>query len=199
MSTAAVSNLGPEVIVLVFIVLILARRTYAQIQGARFSAERLAVFAGFYVLLFAALAAGTLYAALSAWGTPAYLLVLPYVAVPGVSALMAAPYIQRVVRFELRADGNWYYRLSWHIPVLYLGLFVARIAAEVAVFGGSAVLVTFPPPSPPSLAALYLLVGVDLLFGISLGLLIGRGFGVYRAHRALPPAEGAPPPPLPGA
>jgi hypothetical protein len=197
--SAAASNLTPEAVVLIFIVLILARRTYAQIQGARYSVERLAVFAGFYVLLFAALAAGTLHAALAAWGTPAYLLIVPYAVVPAVSALVAAPYIERVVRFELRPDGIWYYRLSWHIPVLYLVLFVARIAAEVAVFGGSAVLVTFPPPSPPSVAALYLLVGVDLLFGVSLGLLIGRGLGVYRAHRALPPTPGTAPPPLPGA
>lgn len=187
---------------LLIFVLIIARRTYAQIQGAPYSVGRLFGFAGFYVLLFAVLAFGTLYAAVATWGSLAYGLLAGYVAVPIIAATLAAPYVRRIVRFEQRGNGNWYYRLSWHVPVLYLTLFVVRIGAEIAVFGLSALLITFPPPTPPSVAALAILIGVDLLFAFSLGLLIGRGVGIYRAHRDLPVAEAPipePSPPLPGA
>lgn len=199
---AVPSALAPELFVLLIFVLILARRTYAQIQGAPYSVGRLFGFAGFYVLLFAALAFGTLYAAVATWGSIAYGFLVVYVAVPAVAAILAAPYVRRIVRFEQRGSGSWYYRLSWHVPVLYLTLFVVRIGAEVAVFGLSAFLITFPPPTPSSVAALVILIGVDLLFGFSLGLLIGRGIGVYRARRDLPTAVAAvpePSPPLPGA
>ena len=202
MSGPPPSALTPELLVLLVIVLILARRTYRQIQGAPYSVGRMFGFAGFYVLLFAALAFGTLYAAVATWGSIAYGILGAYVAVPVVAAILAAPYVRRIVRFEQRGNGNWYYRLSWHVPVLYLALFVIRIGAEFAVFGLSALLITFPPPTPPSVAALVILIGVDLLFGFSLGLLVGRGVGVYRAHHDLPaagPIAPEPSPPLPGA
>ena len=195
-SPAISSNLVPELVFLGLIVLIIVRRTYRQIQGARYSVGRLIVFGGFTALIFVVLAFGTLYAAIATWGSPASGLLALYVAFPAVAAVIAAPHVQRVVRFEHRDDGNWYYRLSWHVPVLYLVLFVVRIGAEIAIFGLSGVLVSFPPPAPPSVAALAILVGVDLLFGLSLGLLVGRGVGVYRAHRALP-STAPPSPPSP--
>ncbi|HXY46500.1 MAG TPA: hypothetical protein VEK13_01195 [Thermoplasmata archaeon] len=201
MSGPSIGALEPAIVVLVILVLIVVRRTYLQIQGARFSAGRLFGYAAVYVLLFAALAVGTLYAAIVSWGPDAYVLAIPYGAFPVVAALVAAPYVRRIVRFEHREDGAWYYRLSWHIPVLYLVLFFARISAEFVVFGPSAFVVSFPPPAPPSVAGLVILIAVDLLFGISLGLLLGRGVGVYQAHREVlaredrPPS--APPPPLP--
>jgi len=201
MSAPPVSSVTPEVVLLVLLIAIIARRTVLQIQGARFSLGRLFVFAGFYVLLFVALAFVTLYAAVVAWGPNAYVLIAPYVAIPAVAAYLAAPYIRRIVRFELRANGEWYYRLSWHIPVLYLALFTARLVAEIAVFGLAGVEFTLPPPAPPSVGALEILVGVDLLFAVSLGLLVGRGIGVVLAHRDLPkeaPYSAPPPsPPLP--
>jgi len=201
MSTPPPSSVTPELVVLVLIIAIIARRTVLQLQGARYSVGRLFGFAAFYVLLFVALAFATLYAALVAWGSTGYLLVVAYVAVPALGGYLAAPYVRRIVRFERRDNGEWYYRLSWHIPILYLALFTARIVAEIAVFGLAGVAFTIPPPAPPSTGALEILVGVDLLFGLSLGLLLGRGVGVYLAHRDLPPEAQAspspPPPPLP--
>jgi hypothetical protein len=192
------SSATTELFILAILILFLARRTYRQVTGTRYSLGRLFVFAGVFILLFAILAFETLYAAVATWGTDAYALLALYVAFPAVAAFFAAPYVERVVRFEQREDGYWYYRLSWHVPVLYLVLFVVRLGAEVSVFGLSALLFTIPPPAPPSVAALVLLVGVDLLFGVSLGLLLGRGIGVYRAHRALPSGVQEPPqaPPL---
>jgi len=183
---------------LALFVFLIVRRTLRQLQGAPYSPGRLWVFAGIYVLLFSALAFATLFAAVTTWGTDAYALLVPYAAVPCGAALLAAPYVRRVVRFEHREDGRFYYRLSWHIPVLYHVLFTARLVAEVAVFGLAGVVVSFPPPAPPSVAGLEVLIGVDLLFAVSLGLLIGRGIGVYEAYRALPKGALTPPsPPLP--
>jgi hypothetical protein len=196
------SALAPAIIVLVLFIVMVARRAYRQVQGVPFSAGRQFAFAVVYVLLFVYLAFGTLYAAALVWGVDSYGLVALYVIVPAIAAGLVAPYVQRIVRFERREGGQWYYRLSWHVPALYLALFLVRITGEIVVFGPSAILITFPPPAPPSTAALVVLVVVDLLFGFSLGLLVGRGIGVYRAHRNLP-ADGmrpqAPPgPPLPG-
>ena len=202
MSGPPSSDLIPAFVVLAIFVLLIVRQTYRQLTGAPYSTGRLFLFAGFYVLLFVVLAFGTLYAAVATWGTPAYGLLAAYAAVPAVAAIFAEPYVRRIVRFERRDDGPWYYRLSWHVPVLYLALFIARIVAEIGVFGPSGVLITFPPPTPPSVLGLEILIGVDLLFGLSLGLLVGRGIGVYRAHRDLPTVEATvstPSPPLPGA
>jgi hypothetical protein len=195
MSSTLPPSLGPALVFLVLIVLIIVRRTVLMIQGAQYSAPRLFAFAGIYILLFAALAFGTLYAAAATWGASAYALVALYVAIPVAAATIAAPYVARIVRFEQRGNGVWYYRLSWHVPVLYLVLFIARIVAEIVIFGLNEILVSFPPPTPSTVTALVVLIVVDLLFGVSLGLLIGRGLGVLRAHRDLLARAGVPPPP----
>jgi hypothetical protein len=186
-------------VVLVLLVLVLGRRTVRQLSGTRYSASRLYGFAGLYVLLFGVLAFATLYAAVATWGWAAYGLIPVYVAVPVVAAVLAAPHVRKVVRFERRDGGELYYRLSWQVPVLYLALFLTRIVAEVAVFGLAGVGASYPPPAPPSASGLVILVVVDLLFGVSLGLLIGRGVGVYQARQELPPATESPAssPPLP--
>jgi hypothetical protein len=201
MASSAPSNaISFDVIIILIIVLLLARRTYAQITGAAYSVGQLFGFAGFYVLIFGLFAAGTILTAVLAWGTIAYLLLVPYLALPAITAFFATPYIRRVVQFEERGDGRWYYRLSWHIPVLYLVLFVARFAAEIAVFGPAAFIISFPPPAVAS-SLIFVLIGVDLMFSVSMGLLIGRGVGVYLAHQQLPKGSAAPPsppsPPLP--
>jgi len=189
------SGFYTELFLIVIIVLILARRTYAMIQGTTYSAARLFVFAGFYVVIYLVLSYGTLAGAFAYWGSSTYLLILAYVAIPVVAGLVAAPRVERVVHFEQRADGQWYYKLGWVVPVAYLVLFVTRLVAEVVILGPSAFYITFPPPPAPSLGALITLVAVDLLFGVSLGLLLGRGFGVYRAYQKLPKPAPAPPPP----
>jgi len=199
MSAPNLSSVAPGAILLAVIILIIARRTIRQIRGAPYSVGRLVVFAAIYVLLFVALASGTLYAAVAAWGSNAYVLLAPYLAIPLVGVYLAAPYVRRIVRFERREGGDWYYRLSWHIPVLYLTLFTARIVAEIAVLGIAGAEPSFPPPPPPSVGALEVLIGVDLMFAASLGLMVGRGLGVVRAHRDLPaePSASPPSPPLP--
>jgi hypothetical protein len=179
------SAVPTAIVFLAIIVFILARRTYAMIQGARYSATRIFVIAGFYLVLFAVLAFTTLYAAVGTWGPDAIALLAAYLAVPVLAAWLSAPYIRRIVRFEERAPGVWYYRLPWHVPVLTLGLFVVRYLIEILVFGIAFVTSYVLPTSLPP-AVLVLLVAVDLLFGTSLGLMAGRGIGVHRAYGELP-------------
>lgn len=194
MSAAAPpSTFAFTAVILVVIILLLARRTYLAISGARYSPGQLFATAGFYVFLFALLAYSTLSAALSAWGEIAAALVIPYaIAVVG-AATVATPYVRRIVRFENRA-GQLYYKLPWHVPVLVLVLFVARLGIEFAIFGASAAS-TFGPTTNLGPGLILVLVAIDLLFGLSLGLLLGRGIGVYQAHTRLEswaPGGGAP-------
>jgi len=186
------SPLTLELAFLVVLALVLARRTYAVITGALFSVPRLTLFAGLYVLLFVALAYGTVFSALAYWGPIAYLLVVAYVAVPVVSAYLATLHVERVVRFEQRGGNQWYYTLSWPSAVAYLVLFLVRIVAEFAVYGPAAFTLTFPPPPTPSQGALVILLVVDLLFGVSMGLNVGRSIGVSRAYQRLPKSPAPP-------
>ncbi len=196
MTSAPSGAITTDLIILVLICLMLGRRTYLQLTGAPYSPSRLFVFAGFYVFLFALLGAGTIYAAILTWGTDAFVLLAPYIAIPVATAYFAAPFVERIVRFDRRGGGQWYYTLPWHIPILYLLLFVARVAGEIVVLGPSAFF-TFPPPPPSSSLALDVLVAIDLLFAASTGLLLARGFGIYRAHQKLPPDAAPPPSPSP--
>lgn len=191
------SNLTGVAVVLGILVLILARRTVRMVRGTAYSWTRLVFFAGLYVLLFTVFGALTIVAAIGSWGTYGGGLLVPYAGIVVVSATVAAPYVQRIVRFERRTDGRWYYRLPWVVPALTLGLFVTRFVAEIVVFGFAATTVsTHPTALAPGV--LLVLVGIDLLFGISVGLLIGRAIGVRRAFRQLPSLSEAPStPPLP--
>ncbi len=188
-------------VVVALIVLVLVRRTFLMVQGARYSAPRIAAFSAFYLILYGALAGSTIAAAVGVWGDSALALVAAYAAVLVVATWVALPYVRRIVHFEERGPGVWYYRLPLLIPVLYLVLFVLRFAVEIVVFG-PAVITNFVLPAVPG-TTLLLVVGVDLLYSVSTGLLVARGVGVYQAHRALtartptPPAPPLPSPPLP--
>ncbi len=191
MSTPPTGSVETSLIILAIIVLIVARRTYSMIQGARYSEVRLFAFGGFALVFFGAFAATTLYVALGVWGMIAWGLLGPYVLVVVAAAWVTAPHVRKVVRFERREGGQLYYRLPWVIPVLYLILFVARLGIEVVLFG-TAALVTFSLPTSLPLVLLVILIGFDLLYGASLGLLFGRGIGVRRAHQDLARSDSLP-------
>ncbi len=182
MTATAPSDLTPVLIVLGILVVVLARRTYAMVTGTRYSIGRLFGFTAFYVFLFGVLAFSTLYGAVASWGLDAIWLVLPYVVAGAL--VVAEPYVRRIVRFERRDHGSWYYRLPLLVPVLYLGLFVLRFGAEILLFGVSAATSFLLPTSLPT-GLLVTLVAIDLLFGVSVGLLLGRAIGVYRAFGKL--------------
>ena len=182
MAPAEPTGLTSAIVVLVLLVAIFARRTYALLTGARYSPPRLFALTGFYVLLFALFGFTTLYAASDLWGADAGLLAVAYGAVVIGATWVARPYVRRIVRFEQRDRGTWYYRLPLLVPLLSLGLFVLRFGAELAIFGLS-VTTSFVLPSSLPAGLVAVLVVIDLLFGASVGLLLGRAVGVYEAFR----------------
>jgi hypothetical protein len=172
------------VVVLVLIVFIMARRTYMLVHGTVYSPERLAIFSAFYLALYL-LAIYSTFTSLPLYST----------ALDGVllvaAALIAIPYVERIVVLELRADGQWYYRLPVLIPVLYLVLFVLRLGLDIAVLGQDPFDFTLGAPLSLTPTQSILLTVVDALFSISTGILVGRSIAVYRAHQKRVAATGA--------
>ena len=168
------------VVVLALIVLILLRRTYRLAQGAPYSPWRVFAYGGFSAVLFVFFAASTIYVALGTWGLVAYALLAPYLGVVVGSAALAEPRIRRLVSFEERGDGRTYFRLPLVVPILTVVLFLVRAAVEIWQFGLNA-LASFSLPTSSSVAALEILIAFDLLYGVSIGLLVGRGLAVRAA------------------
>jgi hypothetical protein len=191
MAAPNLGQLAPPLVVLALLLFIITRRTYLQLRGAQYSPIQLFGFASFAALFFAVFAGTTLYTAHGTWGWPAWCLLAPYGATVAATALLAEPHVRRTVRFERRGDGLTYYRLPWLIPVLYLALFSSRLGVELALFGLASVGSPALPTSLP-LGELLLVIGFDLLYAVSLGLLLARGMGTLRAFRAV---EGSPSPP----
>jgi hypothetical protein len=185
MSAASSPDLTTTLIIFLILVFFLARRTVALLQGTRYSVGRLTAFASFYVLLFGLLAFSTVFTVIGLWGSIGYALIPAYAAVVVAATLVARPFVQRRVVFESRSDGEWYYRLPVVVPALYLVLFVVRFGVEIVVLGPSFLASPFLPPSLPT-GLVAVLVGVDLLFGMSTGILIGRSVGVYQAFQSRP-------------
>ena len=183
MSAPPASSLTPTLVILVLIVLIMARRTYAVARGTRYSAARLFGFAGFSAAIFALFASSTLYVASVEWGTTAYVLLAPYLGVVAAAAVVAEPRVRQLVRFEERDGGSPYYRLPFVVPLISFVLFLARLTVEFVVLGVAFFASATVPTSLPA-ASLAVLVGFDLSYGASVGLLLGRATGVYRAHEA---------------
>lgn len=170
-------------VVLVLLVLFMARRTYNLAQGAPYSPGRVFAYGGFSAVLFVFFAASTVYVAVGTWGPVAFVLLAPYAAVVAGGAALAEPRIRRLVTFEERGDGRVYYRLPWVVPGLTVVLFVVRAAVEIWQFGLAAI-GSFTFPTSLSLGALEILIAFDLLYGGSIGLLVGRGLAVRAAFNA---------------
>jgi hypothetical protein len=185
------------VVVLALFVLIIARRTYGLVVGTPYSPERLAIFAGFYILLYVF----AIYSTFSA--LPIYSTVLD-VGLLAAAAVISIPYVERIVVLELRTNGLWYYRLPLLIPVLYLVLLVARLSVDIAVLGVNPFAFTIGAPLSLTPIQSIVLTVVDALFSVSTGILVGRSVAVYRAHQkriaateANPRTAAQPQPPLP--
>jgi len=179
------------IIFILVIVFVMARRTYVLSQGAVYSSARVFGYGGFSAILFVVLAASTIYVASTVWGPLALALIAPYLGVVVASALLVEPHVRRRVTFERREDNQLYYRLPVLIPLLSLVLFVVRVSVEIELFGLST-LTSFTVPTTVTSTALAILVGADLVYGVSIGLLFGRGIGVRNAYRARPEAPAAP-------
>jgi hypothetical protein len=182
MSAPTSTPITGGVIVLAIIVLIMVRRTYALSQGTPYSPTRVFSYGAFSTVVFAVLAASTIYVAVGTWGLVGLALVAPYALVVVLAASVAEPRVRRLVRFEDQPDGRLFYRLPLVIPVLTMVLFLVRVAVEILLFGLTAFL-TFSFPTSLPFGALLVLIAVDLLYGGSIGLLYGRAFAVRAAFR----------------
>lgn len=181
-----VSNLTPAVAVLAIFVLLIVRRAVRLVRGARYSPGRWFAVTGLSLFLFGLFGFSTLSAAAALWGPAAWALASVYGGVVLGTALVARPYVRRIVRFESRGPGIWFYRLPWLVPGLYLVLFLVRLSAAIVIFGVSAATSFVVTALPESLVLV--LLAIDLLFGASVGLLTGRAIGV---SEAFPPIAGS--------
>ena len=182
------SNDAPVLLFLLLIFYIVLRRAIAMARGTRVSVPRLALMAVVYVLLFALGVGEDLYYGL----LPAWTLG-PDLAVLVVGGALALVHVERTVHFFKGPGGTWMYRLGVALPAIYLALYVVRIVLELVVLGENPLAPT-APTSAFSLDQQLILGGVNLLFSLSLGFLLGRGAGVIRAFRRLPPETGPPAP-----
>ena len=170
------SELEPAILVLVVVAFLFARRVVSSYRGAPVSTGRLVGYAAFVLVVFAFTVLSGLFF-LPWWSVPIDACVVV------VAALLGARHVARTVVLEERSPGTWYFRLGVAIPVVYLVLFVARIVIDLVVLNYD------PFTGPPSFTSVSgpiaaLLVGVDALFALSAGLVVGRTVGVLRAVRA---------------
>ncbi|MGC2035533.1 MAG: hypothetical protein WA761_08850 [Thermoplasmata archaeon] len=163
-------------ILLAIIVLVIVRRTYRMIQGARASPGYLFGFLGLYLVLLAFTLVSTIVL------LPAYSAILD-IALVVIAGSAGFPWVLRHVKLEKRANGEWYYRLGPIIPIVYLVLFVTRLVIDLVVLGldpfdfyGSGTVTL-------TQTQIDITILVDALFALSTGLLAARSFGVYSAYR----------------
>ncbi len=191
MSGSVSTPVTSGLVILAIIVFVMARRTYALTQGAQYGPTRIFAYGAFSTALFLFFAASTIYVAYGLWGPVGFALLAPYAAVPVAAAWIAIPHVRRRVRFEKRSDGLTYYRLPILLPLLSLVVFLVRVGVEIWAFG-LANLFSFTFPTTLPLGTLLVLIGVDLLFGVSIGMLYGRGLAVRAAFAAQSQVADAP-------
>jgi hypothetical protein len=180
---------------------IILRRAYLLTQGTRISTTRLLILPAFYLIIYAAEMAAIGFAgAGSSVSGQVYLSFVLDGALLAAGAFVAFGYTLRHLEiYQAPGETAWSYRMNALLPVVYVALFLARVAIETAVLNEA----PFAVPAPGALAgvssiALYSLFVVDALWGLSTGFLLGRSLAVYREwqeHLARPnPTAGALPP-----
>jgi hypothetical protein len=164
-------------VILVLVAVLGIRRTYRMATGASASPGRLAAVTGFYLVIFALAVVEDLYA------FPFYFLFVE-VALLVAGAIVTALYVRRVVTIAPHPTWGYSYRLGYALPLVYLGLFLVRIAVDVFVVGLPTVSPTGAVVTPTVTGlTLDLVAAVDALFSVSAGIVTGRSIGVYLALR----------------
>lgn len=159
------------------IALLIARRTYLLVHGVRYSLARLLTSPLLYGVLLA------LTVAESALALPWFWVPVDVVCVV-LGTYISAVHAERTVVFTALPQAGLEYRLTWHVGAIYLGLWIARLALEIAYFPQLLSFSSPPTTIGASSAALLVLAVVEALFSLSSGMLIGRAIGVMRARNA---------------
>ncbi len=173
MATAPSVELGYGVLLFV-IAALSVRWAYRTITGTPVSFAAIVGMSVVYVLIFA-------YAALNSLRTLADLLLVPFVIVAAVAAVIAARYVEQVVRFEQRSDGRWYFRLGLFLPMLYIAILVSRLVENLILLRIDPFQVQLPPALPLGSLAARIVFTSNVLFAAGTGFLVGRNLGVHRA------------------
>jgi hypothetical protein len=179
--------------------LLVLRRAYLLTRGVPLRPSVLAVFPALYLLIYLGELA-VIY--LSAIGTARWLsaevgLAADGVLLAGGTWLAHSHSRRRVELYQPAEDPRWYYRLPPLLPVAYVTLFFVRTAVAAVVVGET----PFVIPSPSQLASIsdlawYTLLGVDALWGLTTGFLVGRSVAVFRAWQTRSAVSTAPSSPL---
>jgi hypothetical protein len=175
--------------------LLVLRRAYWMMKGTPVRYATLIFLPIFYVLIYAVELSGVLYAGLSSSisGEAAAALSVD-VALVLVGVLVAYRYVQQHVElFRPEGANRLYYRLSPLLPIVYVALFVVRVAIGAAILNES----PFAFPTPAAIVALspalrYVFFAVDAVWGFSTGLLLGRSAGVVQTTRRQESTASAP-------
>lgn len=170
-----IQALVTAIVVEVVIVLLVARRSYAMSQGVRYSSARLVILPAVIGVLWAFTELESLL--LTPWALP-YLVVVDTL-ILFASLFWFAKVAEQATEFYEAPAGVWNYRIPFQITVLFLVAFLVRLVLAVALFPSS--LEFGPPPGgfPPAGQQAVLAV-IDAIFSLSVGLLIGRTFGIRR-------------------
>ncbi len=177
-----------SIVLLALVVFVVGRRAVGMARGTTLSLPRLFGFTALYAFIFAVLALEELVQFPVA-------VVAVNVAIVGAVAVLSYPFVRRRVVVYTDPNGGWSYRVGYVVPLVYLVLFVVRLAIDLAVLGQ--IPFTFAPVAPQlSPASLAVVLSVDALFAGSTGLLLARTAAVYRAYRdvrsaSAPPAAAA--------
>ncbi|HYA11026.1 MAG TPA: hypothetical protein VEH10_05090 [Thermoplasmata archaeon] len=163
------------VLVEVAILLVILRRSYLMSRGVPYSPARLLLAPVLILFLWCLV---ELEAPLL---TP---LAIPYflaldIAILVAAALGARPLAERRTQVARDDSGVWTYRIGFSLAALFLVVFLLRLGLALALFP-SALSFGAPPGGYPPFPQQLVLAGIDAIFSVSAGLLVGRSWGVAR-------------------
>lgn len=178
-------------VILLAIAFLSVRWAYRTITGTPVSVAALLGMSVIYVAIF-------LYAALNSLQTLINLLLLPFLVISVACGVVAARYVERSVRFEVRPDGRWYFRLGLLTPLLYIGILLIRLAENLYLLRIDPLTVQPPPNAPIDSLIVRIVFTSNALLAAGTGFLVGRNYGVRRAYlRERERKSAAPAQPLP--
>jgi hypothetical protein len=168
------------ILVQVAIALLVVRRSYAMTQGVPYSSARLLILPVLLLVLWSVTELESIL--LTPWAVP-YLLALDAGLVVA-TAYAFTGIAERATEVSAAPAGGWSYRIGFALAALFVGAFVVRLAVVVTLFP-SALEFGSPVAGFPPVQQQLALGGIDALFSVSVGLLVGRSVGIARKVRAV--------------
>jgi len=171
----------------IVIILAVIRRSYSMMQGVAYSLPRLALLPVLILVLWGISELESI--VLTPWAIP-YLIALDLAILIG-TAIVSTPIAERMTTVHRDPAGGGSYRIGISMAVLFVGVFVARIALAAVLFP-SAFQFGSPPAGFPPIQQQIVLGVIDALFSMSAGLLVGRSVGIYRRWESARPTSPTP-------